>query len=204
MKLPTFGRNVYREALREGLDWKSVVASSVDRSFSEVLSKVHPSNVCSLSLSLPPSVCALQPCSKESIHQLVLNAENLVREEVFLQQQQQVTSSRRHHSHPQKQHQNYHRQSSSPVLLSVSPPHSAKCNGASSNYRSDAATAVYMAGTMKVNCTPTKKSASGSSPSSNGGSSARKCDQLKIKLVQVRHGGGDFFPLLWTLEDPHN
>lgn len=159
----------------------------------------------SLSLSLPPSVCALQPCSKESIHQLVLNAENLVREEVFLQQQQQqLTSSRRHHSHPQKQHQNYHRQSSSPVLLSVSPPHSAKCNGASSNYRSDAATAVYMAGTMKVNCTPTKKSASGSSPSSNGGSSARKCDQLKIKLVQVRHGGGDFFPLLWTLEDPHN
>lgn len=148
----------------------------------------------------------LQPCSKESIHQLVLNAENLVREEVFLQQQQQqLSSSRRHHSHPQKLNQNYRRQSSSsPVLLSVSPQ-SAKCNGASSNYRSDAATAVYMASTMKVNCTPTKKSASGSSPSS-----ARKCDQLKIKLVQVRLGVDRsvrplrkslFFPLDWTLED---
>lgn len=151
-------------------------------------------------LLIDSSVCTrflfilqLQQCSKESIHQLVLNAENLVREEVFLQQnkktiqQQQLTqSSRRHHSHPQ-QH-NFHHQATSnrscPVLTTTPPPHSAKCNGGSnSNYHRSDGGAVAMAA-MKVNSssTPVKKSTG----SGSVGSSARKCDQLKIKLVQVR------------------
>ena len=124
----------------------------------------------------------VQQCSKESIHQLVLNAENLVREEVFLQQQQfqqqkevavvsSSTSSRlRHHSHPQRQ-------------LSgggcVGGPVTITPGNGGSNYhcRSDA---VPLLASMKVNSTKKSASCGGS------GGTARKCDHLKIKLVQVR------------------
>lgn len=138
---------------------------------------------------------SLQQCSKESIHQLVLNAENLVREEVFLQQkiqqQQQLTLSRRHHSHPQQTY--YQRQFSSPVL--TTPP-SAKCNGGSNSnhHLQPVAPAAQQQQqqnhhTMKANSgEPAKKSGSvnQSNSSSSSRNCGRKCDQLKIKLVQVR------------------
>lgn len=129
---------------------------------------------------------SLQQCSKESIHQLVLNAENLVREEVFLQQkiqQQQLPLSRRHHSHPQQP--TYYRQFSSPVLTTP-PTTSAKCNGGSNYHRSDVAAGVAIH-TMKVtNSAPAKKLSSINGGGGVSGGGARKCDQLKIKLVQVR------------------
>lgn len=120
----------------------------------------------------------------ESIHQLVLNAENLVREEVFLQQrvqheQQQLTLERRHHSHPQRASEAYNRQSSWPVVLTTK--RSSKCNGGS-NYLSEAA--AGFAAMKATNSMPKKLPSDGSS------SSARKCDQLKIKFVQVRSSFG--------------
>lgn len=149
----------------------------------ECIAKVYASNSnCSDGVWVP--FMFQQQCSKESIHQLVLNAENLVREEVFLQQriQQQLTqSSRRHHSHPQHKYTT----TSGPVLTASLL--STKCNGGSncpplvSVHVHDDDNGNGAASAMKVNCVG---AGHGKKPTSDCG--ARRCDQLKIKLVQVR------------------